>query len=147
MSYLGLENIPLASACVHLSPDILHAGAAKGLTENVNGGCCGENRLTWSFRCVCVCRKGRRKDKDSPTPPISDEQKQYLEESCLRQRVIDADFVKLVQLPPSLDCNEWLATHSEYMVSLEAANNVTVTGTGERERERERERELSLIHI
>ena len=58
----------------------------------------------------------------------------------MRQRVIDADFIKLVQLPPSLDCNEWLATHSEYIVSLEAANNVTVTGTRERERERERER-------
>ncbi|XP_076471988.1 MOB kinase activator 2-like isoform X2 [Babylonia areolata] len=56
--------------------------------------------------------KGRRKDKDSPTPPINDEQKQYLEEECLRQRVIDADFVKLVQLPPSLDSNEWLATHT-----------------------------------
>ncbi|KAL8618956.1 hypothetical protein ACOMHN_018339 [Nucella lapillus] len=56
--------------------------------------------------------KGRRKDKDSPTPPISDEQKQYLQENCLRQRVIEADFIKLVQLPPSLDSNEWLATHT-----------------------------------
>ncbi|KAK7089126.1 hypothetical protein V1264_024892 [Littorina saxatilis] len=56
--------------------------------------------------------KGRRKDKDSPTPPICEEQKQYLEESCLRERVIEADFIKLVQLPPSLDSNEWLATHT-----------------------------------
>lgn len=56
--------------------------------------------------------KGRRKDKDSPTPPISDEQKQYLEESCLRQRVIDADFHQLVKLPSNLDTNEWLATHT-----------------------------------
>lgn len=59
-----------------------------------------------------IWRKGRRKDKDSPTPPISDEQKQYLHESSLRQRVLDADFYKLVQLPHNVDLNEWLATHT-----------------------------------
>lgn len=65
-----------------------------------------------TFKSVLFGQKGRRKDKDSPTPPISDEQKQYLEENCIRQRVIDADFDKLVELPPSLDNNEWLATHT-----------------------------------
>lgn len=65
-----------------------------------------------TFKAVLFGQKGRRKDKDSPTPPISDEQKQYLEENCIRQRVIDADFFKLVELPPSLDNNEWLATHT-----------------------------------
>ncbi|XP_070200836.1 MOB kinase activator 2-like [Littorina saxatilis] len=65
-----------------------------------------------TFKAVLFKQKGRRKDKDSPTPPICEEQKQYLEESCLRERVIEADFIKLVQLPPSLDSNEWLATHT-----------------------------------
>lgn len=58
-------------------------------------------------------RKGRRKDnsKDSPTPPVPEEARQYLEDSCVRERVTDADFYKLVALPPSVDYNEWLATH------------------------------------
>ena len=58
-------------------------------------------------------RKGRRKEKDSPTP-IADEYKQYLEEDFIRDRITDADLETLVELPPDLDSNEWLATHSKY---------------------------------
>lgn len=57
------------------------------------------------------CRKGRRKDKDSPTPPAQEESKRYLEDTCIKERVTDADFFRLVSLPQSLDYNEWLATH------------------------------------
>ncbi|XP_046579148.1 MOB kinase activator 2-like isoform X1 [Haliotis rubra] len=57
-------------------------------------------------------RKGRRKDKDSPTPPASEEQRQYLGETFIKERVTEADFFKLVSLPPHLDYNEWLATHT-----------------------------------
>ncbi|XP_041367672.1 MOB kinase activator 2-like isoform X2 [Gigantopelta aegis] len=54
--------------------------------------------------------KGRRKDKDCPTPPA--EEKQYLCEDYIKERITDADFFKLVSLPPQLDYNEWLATHT-----------------------------------
>ncbi|XP_033753514.1 MOB kinase activator 2-like isoform X2 [Pecten maximus] len=57
-------------------------------------------------------RKGRRKDKDSPTPPQQEEPRQYLEDSCVKERVTEADFYKLVSLPSCLDYNEWLATHT-----------------------------------
>ncbi|RUS82683.1 hypothetical protein EGW08_009520, partial [Elysia chlorotica] len=59
-------------------------------------------------------RKGRRKDKDSPTPPGlgEEQQKEYLQEDNLRERVSDADFFKLVAIPPYLDLDEWLATHT-----------------------------------
>ncbi|XP_059177651.1 MOB kinase activator 2-like isoform X2 [Physella acuta] len=56
--------------------------------------------------------KGRRKDKDSPTPPNAEEQKEYLEDPNIKDRISDADFFKLVALPPMLDLNEWLATHT-----------------------------------
>ncbi|KAL3842096.1 hypothetical protein ACJMK2_020158 [Sinanodonta woodiana] len=56
--------------------------------------------------------KGRRKDKDSPTPPVQEECREYMDEQCLRQKIVDADFYKLVSLPPCLDHNEWLATHT-----------------------------------
>ncbi|CAG5133764.1 unnamed protein product [Candidula unifasciata] len=59
----------------------------------------------------CVCGlKGRRKDKDSPTP--TEEQKEYLEDPNIKNRISDADFFRLVTLPPMLDLNEWLATHT-----------------------------------
>ncbi|KAL5006829.1 hypothetical protein ScPMuIL_015635 [Solemya velum] len=56
--------------------------------------------------------KGRRKDKDSPTPPVQDEFRQYLEDNYMREKITNADFYRLVVLPPSIDYNEWLATHS-----------------------------------
>lgn len=62
----------------------------------------------------CLSRKGRRKDKDSPTPPGPEETKEYLQEDFVRTRITDADLTKLVTLPPYIDSDEWLATHSEY---------------------------------
>ncbi|GFR88978.1 MOB kinase activator 2 [Elysia marginata] len=63
--------------------------------------------------CSALALKGRRKDKDSPTPPgLGEEQKEYLQEDNLKERVSDADFFKLVAIPPYLDLNEWLATHT-----------------------------------
>lgn len=56
--------------------------------------------------------KGRRKDKDSPTPPLQDEYRQYLEDECVRHRITDTDFWRLVSLPQNVDNNEWLATHT-----------------------------------
>ncbi|CAE1268335.1 MOB kinase activator-like 2,MOB kinase activator-like 1 homolog B,MOB kinase activator 2 [Acanthosepion pharaonis] len=55
--------------------------------------------------------KGRRKDKDSPTPLVQDEQRQYLQDSCVQERIIQADFEKIVEIPLCLDYCEWLATH------------------------------------
>lgn len=71
-------------------------------------------KMTTGILFVINFWKGRRKDnsKDSPTPPVPEEARQYLEDSCVRERVTDADFYKLVALPPSVDYNEWLATHS-----------------------------------
>ena len=65
---------------------------------------------------ICVCRKGRRKGdgKESLTPP--EENKPYLEEQYVNERlqaVGDADVDILVQLPHGLNCNEWLASHSK----------------------------------
>lgn len=65
-----------------------------------------------SLRKIIRVRKTKRKDKDSSTPPAPEEARQYLEEGCVREKVTDADFYKLVALPPSVDYNEWLATHS-----------------------------------
>ncbi|WAR01837.1 MOB2-like protein [Mya arenaria] len=56
--------------------------------------------------------KGRRKDKDSPTPPLQDEYRQYLEEEFVQHRITNTDFYRLVTLPACLDLNEWLATHA-----------------------------------
>ncbi|GFN98738.1 mob kinase activator 2 [Plakobranchus ocellatus] len=73
---------------------------------------CNSNKM-YGFRANISTRKGRRKDKDSPTPPgLGEELKEYLQEDNLRDRVSDADFFKLVALPPYLDLNEWLATHT-----------------------------------
>ncbi|XP_005112185.2 MOB kinase activator-like 2 [Aplysia californica] len=56
--------------------------------------------------------KGRRKDKECPTPPGGEESKEYLQDHNAKDRISDADFFKLVALPPSSDLNEWLATHT-----------------------------------
>ena len=73
-----------------------------------------EKRLVYF---VCLSR-GRRKEKDLPatTGGCSEEdRKLYLQKDYLRQRVVDVDFSKLVELPPSLDFNEWLATHGKLL--------------------------------
>uniref|UniRef100_A0A0B6Y3U2 Uncharacterized protein n=1 Tax=Arion vulgaris TaxID=1028688 RepID=A0A0B6Y3U2_9EUPU len=56
--------------------------------------------------------KGRRKDKDSTTTINTEEQKEYLEDPNIKERISDADLFRLVALPPMLDLNEWLATHT-----------------------------------
>lgn len=64
---------------------------------------------------IASFRKGRRKDKDSPTPPLQDEYRQYLEDQFVRERITDTDFYRLVSLPEYLDYNEWLATHGKIL--------------------------------
>ncbi|CAG5132658.1 unnamed protein product, partial [Candidula unifasciata] len=56
--------------------------------------------------------KGRRKDKDANTTVSTEEQKEYLEDPNIKDRISDADLFRLVALPPMLDLNEWLATHT-----------------------------------
>lgn len=63
---------------------------------------------------VHIFRKGRRKDKDANAAISTEEQKEYLDDPNIKDRISDADFFRLVALPQMLDLNEWLATHSEY---------------------------------
>ena len=59
-------------------------------------------------------RKGRRKnEKDAPSPN-PDEQREYLVDDYIKDKISDCDLNKLVTLPVGLDYNEWLATHSKY---------------------------------
>lgn len=58
-------------------------------------------------------RKARRKDRDGDqTVPDT---KPYLDENVLERKLPDADLRTIVDLPPGLDYNEWLASHSEYL--------------------------------
>lgn len=57
-------------------------------------------------------RKARRKERDGDQN--SGDAKLYLEENVLERKLPDADLKMLVDLPPGLDYNEWLASHSEY---------------------------------
>jgi len=40
--------------------------------------------------------------------------KLYLEETVLERKVPEADLRQLTDLPPGLDLNEWLASHSKF---------------------------------
>ena len=42
------------------------------------------------------------------------EHKLYLESTVLERKVPEADLRQLIDLPPGLDLNEWLASHSKY---------------------------------
>lgn len=65
-----------------------------------------------SLRHFFSSMKARRKEnKDTPTP-TQEEPKQYLEEDHIRERILETDLTRLVLLPPGLDYNEWLATHT-----------------------------------
>lgn len=56
-------------------------------------------------------RKARRKDRDGDqTVPDT---KPYLDENVLERKLPDADLRSIVDLPPGLDYNEWLASHSK----------------------------------
>lgn len=70
--------------------------------------------MTWRVVTIVscgVCRKSRKKDKESPVS-TPDDGKQYLDDSLIHEKVIDLDFTKIVDRPPGVDKNEWLATHS-----------------------------------
>jgi len=64
-----------------------------------------------------VCRKARRKDKE-PSSGGGEEPKLYLEEAVLERKLQDIDLKTLVALPPGLDYNEWLASHSKFSHSF-----------------------------
>ncbi|XP_058804490.1 MOB kinase activator-like 2 isoform X2 [Phymastichus coffea] len=53
--------------------------------------------------------KARRKEKDAGT---TEDPKLYLEEAALERQLPDVDMRVLVDLPPGLDYNEWLASHT-----------------------------------
>ncbi|XP_003424657.1 MOB kinase activator-like 2 isoform X2 [Nasonia vitripennis] len=53
--------------------------------------------------------KARRKEKDAGT---TEDPKLYLEEAALERQLPDVDLRVLVDLPPGLDYNEWLASHT-----------------------------------
>ena len=56
----------------------------------------------------CLNRKTKRKEAR-----IGEEEKPYLVDDVVRQRITDVDFSRVVQLPTDMDLNEWLATNSE----------------------------------
>lgn len=45
------------------------------------------------------------------------EHKLYLESTVLERKVPEADLRQLIDLPPGLDLNEWLASHSNFILS------------------------------
>ncbi|XP_043220898.1 MOB kinase activator-like 2 [Amphibalanus amphitrite] len=55
--------------------------------------------------------KARRKDRES-SAPSQEEHKLYLEEAVLERKHSDTDLRPLVDLPPGLGYNEWLASHT-----------------------------------
>lgn len=59
--------------------------------------------------CRSFCRKARRKEKDAGT---TEDPKLYLEEAALERQLPELDLRMLVDLPPGLDYNEWLASHT-----------------------------------
>lgn len=67
----------------------------------------GETRLNERF--YAVRRKARRKEKDAGT---TEDPKLYLEEAALERQLPELDLRMLVDLPPGLDYNEWLASHT-----------------------------------
>ena len=44
------------------------------------------------------------------------EHKLYLESTVLERKVPEADLRQLIDLPPGLDLNEWLASHSKFFI-------------------------------
>lgn len=62
-----------------------------------------------------IHRKARRKDKESSSIS-SEEPKLYLEEAVLERKLPEIDLRVLVDLPAGLDYNEWLASHSMFLL-------------------------------
>ncbi|XP_053995347.1 MOB kinase activator-like 2 isoform X7 [Hylaeus anthracinus] len=59
--------------------------------------------------CFHRTQKARRKEKDAGT---TEDPKLYLEEAALERQLPELDLRMLVDLPPGLDYNEWLASHT-----------------------------------
>lgn len=68
-----------------------------------------EARLADRATAFSFCRKARRKEKDAGT---TEDPKLYLEEAALERQLPELDLRMLVDLPPGLDYNEWLASHT-----------------------------------
>lgn len=68
-----------------------------------------ETRLADRATAFSFCRKARRKEKDAGT---TEDPKLYLEEAALERQLPELDLRMLVDLPPGLDYNEWLASHT-----------------------------------
>lgn len=66
--------------------------------------------LTLEFLCY---RKARRKDRECSATQ-EQEHKLYLEEAVLERKIPETDLRQLVELPPGLGYEEWLASHSKY---------------------------------
>ena len=84
----------------------LGGGGGLGLTGTVSlpGGVGGGNGSTLSGALVAHGAHGQYGDA---------EHKLYLESTVLERKVPEADLRQLIDLPPGLDLNEWLASHSE----------------------------------
>ena len=62
---------------------------------------------------LCLNRKGKKK---LPVEELVIEKKLYLDEQYLNHFLKEKSFIKeLVPLPPDIEMNEWLATHSKYI--------------------------------
>lgn len=57
-------------------------------------------------------RKARRKEKDA-VAASQEESKLYLEQAVLECTVPESRLREVIDLPPGLDYNEWLASHSK----------------------------------
>nr|CAG4640388.1 EOG090X0E0F [Daphnia pulex] len=65
------------------------------------------------FVLLGLCtRKARRKEKADVAGYGDAEHKLYLESTVLERKVPEADLRQLIDLPPGLDLNEWLASHT-----------------------------------
>lgn len=78
--------------------------------------CKGLSVPTWQVfvKVPSLHRKARRKDRDNPAA-LEQEHKLYLEEAVLERKIPETDLRQLVELPPGLGYEEWLASHSKYL--------------------------------
>ena len=66
-----------------------------------------ESNVAWFYR-----KARRQKERDCPAAQ-EQEHKLYLEEAVLKRKIPETDLRQLVELPPGLGYEEWLASHSE----------------------------------
>ncbi|XP_039313386.1 MOB kinase activator-like 2 isoform X1 [Solenopsis invicta] len=90
-----------------------HGGAGAGAGSSSSAS---SSRLSLLDTCHRKIRlfgelvaKARRKEKDAGT---TEDPKLYLEEAALERQLPELDLRMLVDLPPGLDYNEWLASHT-----------------------------------